>query len=212
MVDVIARARLQPFQACGGRAPALPFAYIHFIRPANRVCPSSHQRRRRRLLGILIDSSLGVDCSMLCSMSPIPAPAPVTRHLSPQADCFHLATRARRRTVRQGAGSPRAQHTSAAAYSAEPEPLAEVGGWEWLERSELMIGMEGMQKLRDAHVLVVGLGGVGSWCAEFLARSGVGSLTLMDGDCVDSSNRNRQLLALSSTIGQSKAHVRLLPS
>lgn len=87
-----------------------------------------------------------------------------------------------------------------------------MGGWEWLERSELMIGMEGMQKLRDAHVLVVGLGGVGSWCAEFLARSGVGSLTLMDGDCVDSSNRNRQLLALSSTIGQSKAHVRLLPS
>ena len=76
---------------------------------------------------------------------------------------------------------------------------------EWLSRTELLIGNECLQKLHNAHVLVVGLGGVGSYCAEFIARAGVGKMTIVDGDIVDNTNRNRQLPATISTIGQSKA-------
>jgi tRNA A37 threonylcarbamoyladenosine dehydratase len=77
----------------------------------------------------------------------------------------------------------------------------------WLQRTELLIGDEGLDRLRRLHVLVVGLGGVGSYAAEFLARAGVGRMTIVDGDTVDLTNTNRQLPALHSTVGQSKAGV-----
>lgn len=73
------------------------------------------------------------------------------------------------------------------------------------KRTEMLLGEAAMDRLRAAHVIVFGLGGVGSWCAEALARSGVGKLTLVDGDAVSESNINRQLCALGSTIGASKA-------
>ncbi|SHG32325.1 tRNA A37 threonylcarbamoyladenosine dehydratase [Flavobacterium segetis] len=74
----------------------------------------------------------------------------------------------------------------------------------WLERSELLFKKEGIDNLKKANVLVVGLGGVGSFAAEFLARAGVGNMTIVDGDVVDITNINRQLIALHSTISQSK--------
>ncbi len=73
------------------------------------------------------------------------------------------------------------------------------------KRTEMLLGEAAMDRLRAAHVIVFGLGGVGSWCAEALARSGVGKLTLVDEDAVSESNINRQLCALGSTIGDSKA-------
>ncbi|HWY12079.1 MAG TPA: tRNA threonylcarbamoyladenosine dehydratase [Bacteroidia bacterium] len=75
----------------------------------------------------------------------------------------------------------------------------------WMERTQLLVGKKGIEKLMTADVLVVGLGGVGSYAAEAIARAGVGSMTIIDGDVVDPTNRNRQLQALSSTHGQSKA-------
>ena len=72
-------------------------------------------------------------------------------------------------------------------------------------RTEMLLGPQAMERLAAAHVAVFGLGGVGSWCAEALARSGVGKLTLVDEDAVSESNINRQLCALGSTIGASKA-------
>ena len=69
----------------------------------------------------------------------------------------------------------------------------------------MLLGAEAMERLRAAHVIVFGLGGVGSWCAEALARSGVGRLTLVDEDSVAESNLNRQVCALGSTIGRPKA-------
>jgi tRNA A37 threonylcarbamoyladenosine dehydratase len=75
----------------------------------------------------------------------------------------------------------------------------------WLSRTELLIGKDGIEKLQHANVLVVGLGGVGSYCAEFIARAGIGKMTIVDGDLVDPTNRNRQLPALHSTHGISKA-------
>lgn len=77
----------------------------------------------------------------------------------------------------------------------------------WLIRTELLIGTEKIERLRQANVLVVGLGGVGSFAAEFLCRAGVGRMTIVDGDVVDASNKNRQLPALDSTVGQPKAEV-----
>ena len=77
----------------------------------------------------------------------------------------------------------------------------------WLSRTELLIGREKLEKLMNAHVLVVGMGGVGSFAAEFICRSGVGEMTIIDGDVVDPSNRNRQLPALTTTHGQSKADI-----
>jgi len=77
----------------------------------------------------------------------------------------------------------------------------------WRERTTLLLKKAGLQKLQQAHVLVVGLGGVGSFAAEFLARSGVGQLTLVDGDTVDITNINRQLPALHSTVGRAKTEV-----
>jgi tRNA threonylcarbamoyladenosine dehydratase len=75
----------------------------------------------------------------------------------------------------------------------------------WLGRTKLLVGQEGLDALAAAHVVVVGLGGVGSFAAEFIARSGVGQMTIVDGDVVDPSNRNRQLPALANTHGKSKA-------
>ena len=78
---------------------------------------------------------------------------------------------------------------------------------QWTERAELLFKAEGLQKLQNANVLVVGLGGVGSFAAEFLARAGVGNMTIIDGDVVDITNINRQLPALHSTVGQPKVTV-----
>lgn len=78
---------------------------------------------------------------------------------------------------------------------------------DWLQRSELLIKNEGIEKLKNANVLVIGLGGVGSFAAEFLARAGVGNLTIVDGDTVDITNVNRQLPALHSTVGKNKVEV-----
>lgn len=75
----------------------------------------------------------------------------------------------------------------------------------WLERTELLVGSDMIQKLQKAHVLLVGLGGVGSYAGEFLVRAGLGSITIIDGDIVDLTNINRQMQALHSTIGMSKA-------
>ncbi len=75
---------------------------------------------------------------------------------------------------------------------------------EWTERATLLFKVDGLQKLKNANVLVVGLGGVGSFAAEFIARAGVGSMTIVDGDVVDITNINRQLPALHSTVGQPK--------
>jgi len=77
----------------------------------------------------------------------------------------------------------------------------------WLSRTELLIGREKLVKLSKAHVLVIGLGGVGSFAAEFICRNGIGIMTIVDGDTVDPSNRNRQLPALSTNHGQSKADI-----
>jgi len=77
----------------------------------------------------------------------------------------------------------------------------------WLERTELLIKEEGVERLRNAAVLVVGLGGVGSFAAEFMARAGVGKMTIVDGDTVDITNINRQLPALHSTIGKHKVEI-----
>lgn len=77
----------------------------------------------------------------------------------------------------------------------------------WLERTELLIKEEGLEKLKKATVLVVGLGGVGSFAAEFLARAGVGNMTIVDGDTIDITNINRQLPALHSTIGKHKVEI-----
>lgn len=72
-------------------------------------------------------------------------------------------------------------------------------------RTEMLIGGTAMEKLAASHVAVFGLGGVGSWCAEALARSGVGTLTLIDHDEIGLTNLNRQAEALHSTLGQPKA-------
>ncbi|MBL7690292.1 MAG: tRNA threonylcarbamoyladenosine dehydratase [Flavipsychrobacter sp.] len=77
----------------------------------------------------------------------------------------------------------------------------------WLSRTELLIGKEKLDKLINSHVLVVGMGGVGSFAAEFICRSGVGEMTIIDGDVVDPTNRNRQLPALATTHGMSKAEL-----
>lgn len=78
---------------------------------------------------------------------------------------------------------------------------------EWLSRTEMIIGAEGLKKLKATRVLVVGLGGVGAYAAELICRAGVGSMTIVDGDKIQPSNRNRQLLALKSTEGLSKAGI-----
>jgi len=75
------------------------------------------------------------------------------------------------------------------------------------ERSLPLMGEDGIKKLNNASVIVFGVGGVGSWCAEALVRSGIGNITVIDGDVVSETNRNRQLIALSSSVGKEKAFV-----
>ncbi|AQX11948.1 tRNA threonylcarbamoyladenosine dehydratase [Elizabethkingia meningoseptica] len=77
----------------------------------------------------------------------------------------------------------------------------------WLERTELLIKEAGIERLKKSNILIVGMGGVGSFAAEFIARSGVGNLTIVDGDTVDVTNINRQLPALHSTIGLDKVEL-----
>ena len=77
----------------------------------------------------------------------------------------------------------------------------------WTDRTELLLGREKMQRLRNAHVLVVGVGGVGAYAAEMLCRAGVGEMTIIDADTVNPTNINRQLPATHSTIGQPKVEV-----
>ena len=78
---------------------------------------------------------------------------------------------------------------------------------ERFSRSELLFGKENMDKLKFAHVLVVGIGGVGGYVCEVLARGGLGNLSIVDFDNVSQSNINRQIIALSSTIGRPKVEV-----
>ncbi len=75
------------------------------------------------------------------------------------------------------------------------------------ERTHILLGDEGIALLAGKHIFVAGLGGVGSYCAEALARAGIGRLTLVDHDKIATSNINRQLPALLSTVGQSKAEL-----
>ena len=74
-------------------------------------------------------------------------------------------------------------------------------------RSELLLGYDGLDKLKSAHVAVFGIGGVGSFTAEALARSGIVAITLIDNDTVNITNINRQIIALHSTLGQFKVDV-----
>jgi len=74
----------------------------------------------------------------------------------------------------------------------------------WLSRTELLIGKEKLDKLSRSHILVAGLGGVGGYAVEQLCRAGIGELTLIEGDVVTLTNRNRQLIALSSNEGEKK--------
>jgi tRNA threonylcarbamoyladenosine dehydratase len=78
---------------------------------------------------------------------------------------------------------------------------------DWLTRTELILGEAGLNKLKDSRVLVVGLGGVGAYAAEMICRAGIGSMTIVDGDVIHASNRNRQLPALLNTEGLAKAEV-----
>ncbi len=77
----------------------------------------------------------------------------------------------------------------------------------WLSRTELLIGKDALEYLSRQHVMVVGMGGVGSYAAEFIARSGIGKMSIIDGDVVDPTNRNRQLPALSTNHGVYKAEI-----
>lgn len=78
---------------------------------------------------------------------------------------------------------------------------------DWQARTRLLLGEERLLKLRKANVLVAGLGGVGAYAAEQLARAGIGSMTIVDGDKIQPSNRNRQLPALISTTGSRKVQI-----
>lgn len=77
----------------------------------------------------------------------------------------------------------------------------------WLERTELLLGEQKLNLLRRAHILVVGVGGVGAYAAEMIARAGVGQMTIADADAVGVTNINRQLVALHSTVGRPKCEV-----
>lgn len=78
---------------------------------------------------------------------------------------------------------------------------------DWLSRTAILLGDEGVLRLKSSSVLVVGLGGVGSWAAEMICRAGVGRMTIADGDTVHATNRNRQLPAMVSTEGEPKSLV-----
>ena len=77
----------------------------------------------------------------------------------------------------------------------------------WMSRTQLMLDDETVERLINKNVLIVGLGGVGGICAEMIARSGVGKMTIVDGDVVDLSNCNRQIVALHSTEKKPKVNI-----
>lgn len=85
--------------------------------------------------------------------------------------------------------------------------MSEIANEDWKVRTELVLGHEGIEELVKSHVLVVGLGGVGAYAAELIARSGVGEMTIVDNDVVSRSNINRQLPATQESVGQSKAQI-----
>lgn len=85
------------------------------------------------------------------------------------------------------------------------EKLMEENNWQ--QRTELLLGEEKMNRIRNSHVLVVGLGGVGAYAAEMICRAGVGRMTIVDADTVQPTNINRQLPAMHSTLGLTKAEV-----
>lgn len=78
---------------------------------------------------------------------------------------------------------------------------------DWKQRTRILLGDEKMERLRQAHVLVVGLGGVGAYAAEMICRAGVGRMTIVDADIVQPTNINRQLPALHSTMGKKKVEI-----
>ena len=78
---------------------------------------------------------------------------------------------------------------------------------EWLSRTDLLLGEERLGNLKNSHVLVVGLGGVGAYAAEQICRAGVGRMTIVDGDNIEATNINRQLPAITSNLGKDKAEV-----
>jgi tRNA A37 threonylcarbamoyladenosine dehydratase len=78
---------------------------------------------------------------------------------------------------------------------------------DWLSRTEMVLGREPLERLKASHVIVAGLGGVGSWASEMVCRAGVGKMTIIDGDIITPANINRQLPATRKTIGQMKAEV-----
>ena len=84
---------------------------------------------------------------------------------------------------------------------------AGAGASDWKERTSLLIGQDGVARLARATVAVIGAGGVGGFAAEMIARAGVGRMIIMDSDTVSVTNKNRQLLALDSTIGRPKCDV-----
>lgn len=77
----------------------------------------------------------------------------------------------------------------------------------WLQRGELILGKEKQERLKKSCLLIVGLGGVGSWAAEMLCRSGVGKFTIIDADTVDITNINRQMPGLACTVGKPKCDI-----
>lgn len=83
----------------------------------------------------------------------------------------------------------------------------EISQQAWMSRTELLLGADRLNRLTAAHVLVAGLGGVGAYAAEQLCRAGIGKMTIVDGDIIAESNKNRQLPALDSTIGKRKVEV-----
>ncbi|VBB47280.1 tRNA threonylcarbamoyladenosine dehydratase [uncultured Paludibacter sp.] len=78
---------------------------------------------------------------------------------------------------------------------------------DWTQRTELLIGKEGLEKLKNSSVLIVGLGGVGGMAAEMICRAGVGKMTIIDRDTVSETNINRQIIALHSTVNQLKTEI-----
>ena len=74
----------------------------------------------------------------------------------------------------------------------------------WLNRTEMLIGKENVEKLQNSHVVVFGLGGVGSYVVEGLARAGIGYISIIDKDIVDVTNINRQIIADTETVGRAK--------
>lgn len=77
----------------------------------------------------------------------------------------------------------------------------------WLQRGELLLGEDKQKRLKESHMLIVGLGGVGSWAAEMLCRAGVGTFTIIDADVVDVTNINRQMPALACNVGKPKCDI-----